>query len=681
MKKLVQAYKRILHTFILLVSVGTLLFSQGFVSNPYALSRPPIVGSSPFQDSLWGIDSSSLNVRLRHGPILSGFTITGMTSVTMHPHTGEHYVIMKLSAVSGRVLGKINILTGVCTQVGNLGDNFSTISFREDGQLFGVTGDGATVPETMYLIDHTNGTKTLAAALGAGADGEVIAYNYDDNFIYHWSGNGTVVYEKVLSVPPYTTTNIPIIGTTNGETFGGVYIGNNRFITSNIASSFNRFNTAGNVTTAFGSNPDDLRGLALIPRWVTGPLVETTSICANDTVTLQALATPNDGNRHKFQWVLNGTNIPGATSSTFNVTQASGSGRYNCRIMLDSLNANNQTMDSAITAYTDTAWFGRTIIFNPNPGLNPSPIDYLCSATDTVVLVNSNNQGTNQWYLNGVALAGETNDTLWATAVGDYNVTATVVAGCADTMAVATSVSIAPTATLTSTTNQCFGDSVLLTANAGSSNYDWLLNGALSTSTASEMLYISADGNYSVVTTFGNCLDTSNVEVVDFAPQYNVTPTGTGSICIGSNQLLTATAGGTAYQWLMNGAAIGGATTSTFTATATGTYACLISFPGCTDTTVTTYNLTAVDCSGIEENTSTIVSVYPNPVHTQLNISISNNTAIQQIEIIDLSGRKVISVKPNGSNASINVEDLRSGTYLITVTTENGVKTKRFVKN
>jgi hypothetical protein len=682
-KQLPSAHSFILGC-ILVLSFGSNLIAQfaPFTTNPYALTRPPIFGSSPFQDSLWAIDTTTYGVNYRIGPTpSSGGTITGMTGLTMHPHTGEIYIICKQSATTGRTLGKFNPLTGVVTIIGNLGDNFSSISFEENGQLRGATGNGATVPEAMYLINHTNATITLAYTMGNGADGEVLAYNYDDNSYYHWSGNGTMVMEKMLATNlTYTPTNIVTSGLSSGETFGAVYLGNGEFIISNISSQFKRVTSSGTYGPALGAFPDDLRGLALIPRWITGPLVETTSVCATDTVTLEALATPNETNSHKFQWVHNGANIPGATSSTYNVTQATGSGRYNCRIMLDSLNANNQTMDSAITAYTDTAWFGRTIVFNPSAGLSPSPVGYLCSATDTITLVNTN-QGTNQWYLNGVVLAGETNDTLWATTVGDYNVTATLVAGCADTMVTATTVSIAPAASLTSSTNLCFGDTVLLSANAGSSNYDWLFNGSLLTSTSIELLNVSADGNYSVVTTFGDCVDTSNIAALDFAPQYDVTPAGSGSICIGSNQLLTATAGGSSYQWLMNGAAIGGATTATFTATATGVYACLITFPGCTDTTVTSYNLTAVDCSGIEETHATVVSLYPNPVHTQLNVSTSNNIAIQQIEIVDLSGRKVIHVKPNGSNASINVEDLRSGTYLITITTENGVKTKRFVKN
>ncbi|MBK8520915.1 MAG: DUF11 domain-containing protein [Chitinophagaceae bacterium] len=195
--------------------VASPLCGFAYSGNPVVISGPSsrvqtvLAGTSPFQDSLWTVRYPGLTTILTHlGPTLSGFTITGINGLATHPMTGEHYSILKVSGVSGRVLAKINLQTGVCTQIGNLGDNFSSITFRYDGQLFGVTGDGATVPETLYLIDHTNATKTLVRALGAGADGEVICYNPDDNFIYHWSGNGTVVYEKyklfrLMALPVY----------------------------------------------------------------------------------------------------------------------------------------------------------------------------------------------------------------------------------------------------------------------------------------------------------------------------------------------------------------------------------------------------------------------------------------------------------------------------------------------
>ncbi len=600
MKKILHLLKTSLPTLVLIFSFATFVCAQ-FVTNPYGMSRPPIFGSSPFQDSLWGVDSSDHSIKYKIGPTLAGFTITGMTGLTMHPHTGEHFIIMKVSGVSGRVLGKYNVLTGQCTQIGNLGDNFSTISFREDGQLFGVTGDGSAVPETMYLIDHNDATKVVAAALGAGADGEVIAYDYDSDLFFHWSGNGTVVFESVLSVPPYTATNIPIIGATNGETFGAVYLGGNRIRISNISSNFNHIFTNGTWGAAFGSNPDDLRGLALVGRWVdrTGDSV----ICANDSSLFEAFATSGVSNRHAYQWVLNGVDIPGANSPTYYANQ---DGWYNCRIALDTLYSS--PIDSAITPTTDTAWFGRRLHVNPLPvvTLNPNGTTYLCDPGDSIELAGVGGAVTNQWWMNGSMIPSATNDTIWVNAAGSYNMMTTDANGCSDTAAVPATILNVPTSLMT--------------------------------------------------------------------------PTGSSVVCSPATVALSVTGGADSYQWIRNDTVVGGATTNTINAGTTGTFECIVTYGNCADT-IGSYSLTVLDCSGIEENVTAVINIYPNPVHDKLNISISNDIIIQKIEIVDLTGRKVIVTNVNGSNASIGVETLRNGTYLVSITTDKGIQTRRFVKH
>lgn len=222
-------------------------------------------GASPFQNQFYKVDIVA-GTALTTTPVsVPGRTITGINAVTIDPTTNIAYAVVKASGVTGRLLITIDLPTAVGVEVGNLGDNFSSLTFRADGQLFGTTGNGAAVPETLWTIDKATATPTLAATLGNGADGEIIAYNPIDTMLYHWSGNGTVVYEKITSTPPYTLTNIPIIGTTSGETFGAVWDGcQNLFITSNISSSFNTFATDGTVTAAYGAMPDDTRGLALV---------------------------------------------------------------------------------------------------------------------------------------------------------------------------------------------------------------------------------------------------------------------------------------------------------------------------------------------------------------------------------------------------------------------------------
>ncbi len=242
---------------MLVVVVGTLVVADEAIAQLY--------GSSPFQNEFYELDMQTGTAITTTAVTVPSRTITGINSVTIDPTTGTAYAIVKASGVTGRLLITIDVVTAVGSEIGNLGDNFSSLAFRSDGQLFGVTGDGASVPETLYLIDKSDATKVLATALGNGADGEVIAYNPNDGLFYHWSGNGTIVFESVQSSSPYTVTGIPITGSASGEIFGAVWdecLG--QFLVSNIASNFRTWTTSGVASAGFGANPDDIRGMALV---------------------------------------------------------------------------------------------------------------------------------------------------------------------------------------------------------------------------------------------------------------------------------------------------------------------------------------------------------------------------------------------------------------------------------
>ncbi len=171
---------------------------------------------------------SFTTIHRRIAPVISGSVVTGITALTKHPTSGRIYVVCKVTGVSGRVLGRLNLATASVTVVGNFGTggNFSSITFKND-TLFGATGNGAGspyIPESLYRIDTTNASTTFLKTMGNGADGEIICYNPSDNFIYHWSGNSTsVIFEKIQSFPPYNITSITT--NTTAETFGAVNIG------------------------------------------------------------------------------------------------------------------------------------------------------------------------------------------------------------------------------------------------------------------------------------------------------------------------------------------------------------------------------------------------------------------------------------------------------------------------
>ncbi|HTF03975.1 MAG TPA: hypothetical protein VK826_08115, partial [Bacteroidia bacterium] len=504
---------------LLLIAVAFLLIgvkTNHVQAQTLSVSAPWIWGCSPFQDSLWAIDTTNWQVVRRVGPTLAGFTITGMNGLATDPTTGITYVVMKVSGVTGRVLGTIDLMTGVCTSVtanpstNNLGDNFSSITFDRTGQLYGSTGDGAVVPESLYKIDKATSVKTLMYAMGNGADGEVISYNRISDNIYHWSGNGTVIMERFpVSNVTYTPTNIPISGTAGGETFGMLYNGPTTFIVSNISSNLKRLSTSGAYDAAtLSSNPDDLRGLVMLPYFNASD----DTICQNESLTISGGGHQQFSHLY-FHW---------------------GDGNSDSVVVINGVITNGTHMYSAPGSYSVTVetynGFGGDTVYtyviqvNNIPTVAISGFSTVCSG-DSVTLT-ATSGGTSQWYMNGIMLVGETTNTYSTDQAGVYNMIKTNINGCADSAAVGTTVILGtdPAIALGPYAEGC--GQVVLDANFPGT-YLWSSGGT------NQLDTVTASGNYSVVVTDSvGCVGTDTIPVtINPFPIVNIGPDTT--VCNG----------------------------------------------------------------------------------------------------------------------------------------------------
>ena len=72
------------------------------------------------------------------------------------------------------------------------------------------------------------------------------------------------------------------------------------------------------------------------------------------------------------------------------------------------------------------------------------------------------------------------------------------------------------------------------------------------------------------------------------------------------------------------------------------------------------------------------VAIYPNPASEQLNIKL--NAAFEQLEITNLLGQVIYIANVNEQEFTINVSDYRSGVYFIRLISNQGIATKKFVK-
>jgi len=91
-----------------------------------------------------------------------------------------------------------------------------------------------------------------------------------------------------------------------------------------------------------------------------------------------------------------------------------------------------------------------------------------------------------------------------------------------------------------------------------------------------------------------------------------------------------------------------------------------------------TFNFTSV--LGTNDFLSSKFAVYPNPVNNIINFSNEANAIVDTVEMTDLNGRVVKSQKVNATEGQISVSDLATGIYMMRISTDQGVATKKIVK-
>jgi hypothetical protein len=74
-------------------------------------------------------------------------------------------------------------------------------------------------------------------------------------------------------------------------------------------------------------------------------------------------------------------------------------------------------------------------------------------------------------------------------------------------------------------------------------------------------------------------------------------------------------------------------------------------------------------------------AVAPNPSKDVWNIKAAANQNVTAVQVYDMLGKQVISIEPNSNEVTLNAADLRSGIYLARLSTANGSKTIKLVKN
>lgn len=248
--------------------------------------------------------------------------------------------------------------------------------------------------------------------------------------------------------------------------------------------------------------------------------------------------------------------------------------------------------------------------------------------------------------------------TFTPTTAGNYNVTATL-----DNTTYTDAINITfkplPIATINPSGQVlvCASSNFNLVANSGTNlSYQWTLNGNNIVSGINANYLPTATGSYAVKVTDSStgCIKTSDVTVL--SSTFIMTPNGTNTFC--GSQLLSVPLGSSnSYQWKKDGVTISGATSATYSATASGSYTCIITNGSCSSTTSATILDTTSAPTGTSNQTFITGNTLANLVVTGMNIQWYSTSA--------------------GNSAISNTTPLVSGTTYYASQTINGCEGTR----
>ena len=308
-----------------------------------------------------------------------------------------------------------------------------------------------------------------------------------------------------------------------------------------------------------------------------------------------------------------GTYLNSGSGTTFNYNVPSTT-YFNIRLV--------QT-DNGCTRTTASQYFQVTTLV---ASVTPSGTVALCSGSRTLTAIS--NATSFQWTKDGIDIPGanQSSYVVQAPNTGVYGVKAL---GNCNGVVQSNQVNVTvgsynPVVTPNGPTSFCTGGSVVLSTTSSTNyTYKWLKNSTLISGATSNSLSVTSSGDYSVEVyeTSSGCTNTSLpvTVLVNPLPTATITANGSTTFCAGGNVgLFSNTGSGLSYQWKKNGINISGATTSTYTATSTSSYKCL----------VTNSN----GCS----RASNSISVTVNPLPTAI-VSAMGNTQICAGDSVGLS--------------------------------------------
>ncbi|MDD5571231.1 MAG: gliding motility-associated C-terminal domain-containing protein [Bacteroidales bacterium] len=298
------------------------------------------------------------------------------------------------------------------------------------------------------------------------------------------------------------------------------------------------------------------------------------------------------------------------------------------------------------TTYTVTGTDGNGCTNTAQAVVNVNPLPTITASGNTIcigAITNINASGANTYTWSN----SETGNTITVnpTQTTTYTVTGTDSNGCTNTAQAAVNINPLPNVTATGNT-VCIGAIANINA-SGANTYTW------SNSETGNTITVNPTQNttYSVTGTDGNgCTNTAQA-VVNINPLPNVTASG-NNICNGASTTIAAS----------------GADTYTWSNTMTGSIVTI------NPTQTTIYTVTGTDSNGCTNVATTVVTVYPKPLITDIPANELCEQGNGSITINMSGGTPGFTYSWSNGSTTKDINGLPEGTYTVTVIDAAGCK-------
>ena len=345
------------------------------------------------------------------------------------------------------------------------------------------------------------------------------------------------------------------------------------------------------VSNAAGSVTSSAAVLTVIglPSISTQPLSQTVAI--GSSVSFSVTAT-GDGTL-SYQWLRNGTQISGATSSSYSISSVQGTNAGSYTVRVSNAAGSVTSAAAVLTVIGLPSITGQPLSRTVNTG---------STVTFTVTATTSNGTLSYQWLKDGVEIVGATLSSysissVQGTNAGSYTVRVSNIAGSVTSSAATLTVISPPTIStqpLSQTVNigSAVTFSVTATTGNGTLSYRWFKNGtqisgATSSSYSINSVQATSAGSFTVRVSnaAGNVTSSAAVLTVISLPTISTQPLSQ-TVAAGSAVTFSVTAttgnGTLSYQWLKNGTQVSGAISSSYSVssvqeTDAGSYAVRVS--------------------------------------------------------------------------------------------------------